>query len=77
MIADELEGLLLAEPFKPIRIVLGDRQSFTVAHTDYLRISPDRQTVVLYDEQSRFKVLNAQQIKLVEPIDRSPSAAAS
>lgn len=60
-----------AEPFKPIRIVLTDRQSFTVAHTDYLMVSPDRQTVVLYDEQGRFKIVNTPQIKLVELADSS------
>ena len=77
MISDEIKELLRAEPFKPVRIVLTDRQSFTVAHTDYLMVSPDRQTVVLYDEQGRFKIINAQQIKLVEPIDPSRTKSAS
>jgi hypothetical protein len=39
-------------------------------------ISPDRQTVVLYDKQGRFKIINAQQIRLVEPVKRSSSKAA-
>jgi len=30
-------------------------------------VSPDRQTVVLYDEAGQFKILNALQIKFVEP----------
>jgi hypothetical protein len=67
MIADEIKELMQADPFKPVRIVLGNQQSFVVAHTDYLMVSPDRQTVVLYDEGGHFKILNAQQIKLVEP----------
>jgi hypothetical protein len=62
MIADEIKELIHAEPFRPIRIVLGNEQSFVVAHTDYLMISPDRQTVLLYDQQGRFKIINAQQI---------------
>jgi hypothetical protein len=53
MIADEINELIHAEPFRPIRIVLGNEQSFVVAHTDYLMISPDRQTVLLYDQQGR------------------------
>lgn len=57
-----------AEPFRPVRIVLGNRQSLVVAHTDYLMISPDRQTVVLYDEQGHFRIINAQQIRYVEPV---------
>jgi hypothetical protein len=67
MIADEIKELMQADPFKPVRIVMGNHQSFVVAHTDYLVVSPDRQTVVLYDEAGHFKMLNAQQIKFVEP----------
>ena len=77
MITDEIRGLKQAEPFKPVRIVLTDRQSFTVAHTDYLMVSPDRQTVVLYDEQGRFKIINPQQIKLLELANSSHSGTAS
>jgi hypothetical protein len=76
MIADEIKELLHAEPFRPVRIVLGNRQSFIVAHTDYLMVSPDRQTVVLYDKQGQFKIINAQQIKLVEPVKGPLSKAA-
>ena len=75
-IADEIKELMRAEPFRPVRIVLGDRQSWVVAHTDYLMVSPDRQTVLLYDKQGRFKIINAQQIRLVEPVSRSSSKAA-
>ena len=73
MIADEIKEMMHAEPFHPVRIVLGNQQTFIVAHTDYLMVSPDRQTVVLYDEQGHFKILNAQQIKLVEPVNGSSS----
>jgi hypothetical protein len=76
MITDEIKDLMRAEPFRPVRIVLGNRQSFIVAHTDYLMVSPDRQTVVLYDKQGHFRVVNAQQIKLVEPVKRASSKAA-
>ena len=76
MIADEIKELMQADPFKPVRIVLGNQQSFVVAHTDYLMVSPDRQTVVLYDEGGHFKILNAQQIKLVEPVKGRSSKTA-
>lgn len=64
------------EPFRPIRIVLSNQKVFVVTHTDYLAVSPDRQTVVLYDEKRHFRVINAQQIKLVEPVKRRSSRAA-
>ncbi len=76
MIADEIKELMHAEPFRPVRIVVGNRQSFVVAHTDYLMVSPDRQTVLLYDKQGRFKIINIQQIRLVEPANRSSSKTA-
>ena len=75
MITDEIKELINAQPFRPVRIVLGDQQAFVVAHTDYLMISPDRQTVVLYDRRGRFKIINAQQIRLAEPVTRSASKA--
>jgi hypothetical protein len=76
MIADEIKDLMQADPFKPVRIVLGNRQSFVVAHTDYLMVSPDRLTVVFYDEGGHFKILNAQQIKFVEPAKSRSSKTA-
>ena len=76
MIADEIKELMHAEPFQPVRIVLGNQQTFVVAHTDYLMLSPDRQTVILYDEQGHFKILNVQQIRLVEPVNRPASKSA-
>src|SRR5438034_7225145 len=76
MIADEIKELMHAEPFQPIRIVLGNQQSFVVAHTDYLMVSPDRQTVILYDEQGHFKIINTHQIRLVEPLNRPSSNTA-
>lgn len=75
MITDEIKELMHAEPFQPVKIVLGNRQSFVVAHTDYLMVSPDRQTVVLYDKQGQFKIINAQQIRLAAPVNRPSKAA--
>ncbi len=76
MIGDEIKALMHADPFRPIRIVLSSDQSFVVTHTDYIAVSPDRQSMVVYDEHGHFRVLNAQQIKLVEPVNSSPPKAA-
>lgn len=77
MITDEIKALIGADPFKPIRIVLNDRQVFTVAHTDYLMVSPDKQTVLLYDEHNHFKIINAHQIRVVEPAGQSLPGSAT
>jgi len=76
MISDEIRELMHTEPFRPVRIVLGNQQSFVVAHTDYLMVSPDKQTVVLYDKRGRFRIINVQQIRVVEPVKRPSSKAA-
>jgi hypothetical protein len=73
MITDDIKDLMQAQPFHPIRIVLGNQQSFVVAHTDYLMISPDRTTVHFYDDRGRLKIINSQQIRLVEPVKRRPT----
>ena len=73
MITDDIKDLMQAQPFRPIRIVLDDKRAFVVAHTDYLIISPDRSTVHFYDETGHLKIINSQQIKLVEAVKgRSP-----
>lgn len=72
MITDEIKDLMHAQPFHPVRIVIGDNQAFIVSHMDYLMISPDRQTVHFYDETGHFKILNAQQIKYVAPAKVRP-----
>jgi hypothetical protein len=76
MIADEIKDLMQAQPFRPVRIVLGNRRSFVVVHTDYLMISPDRQSIHFYDQGGHFKIINVQQIKLVEPVKGRRSKAA-
>jgi hypothetical protein len=73
MIADEIKELMQAQPFRPIRIVLGDKQSYVVSHMDNLMISPDRLTVHFYDDRRQVKIVNAQQIRLVEPVIRKQS----
>jgi hypothetical protein len=76
MIVDDIRELMNAQPFLPVRITLGNQQSFIIKHTDYLMISPDRQTVALYDENGRFRFLNAPQIRVVEQVEGpSPKAA--
>ncbi len=65
-----------AEPFLPIRIVLDSERAFIVAHIDYIAISPDRQSLVLYDEQGHARFINAQQIRLVEPVKTAPPKTA-
>jgi hypothetical protein len=73
VIADEIKELMHAEPFRAIRIVLDDKLSYVVSHTDYLMISPDRMTVYFFDEKGRVKIVNTQQIKVVEPVTRRSS----
>lgn len=73
MIVDDIKTLMQADPFKPIRIVLGNEQAFVVSHVDYLMISPDRQTVHFYDQKGDLKILNSQQIRFVEPVKRRSS----
>jgi hypothetical protein len=75
MITNEIRDFLRADPFKPLRIVIDDKRSYIVSHIDYVAVSPDGQSIVLYDEKGHFRILNAQQIKLVEPVKARTSRA--
>jgi hypothetical protein len=68
MITDDLRTLMHADPFLPIRVVVDSERTYLVTHVDYIAVSPDRQSLVLYDENGHARFLNAQQIRVVEQV---------
>jgi hypothetical protein len=75
MIAKDIKDLMHTEPFRPIRIVLDTQRTFVVNHVDYIAVSPDGQSLAFWDDQGHARFLNAQQIKLVEPVPHPPTGA--
>lgn len=71
MIAKDIKDLMHADPFRPTRIVLDSQRTFVVTHTDYIALSQDGQSLVCYDDQGHARFLNAQQIKVVEPVQKA------
>jgi hypothetical protein len=67
--AIELRKFMHASPFSPFHIKTTDGDTFTVAHPDFIMISPMGDTAVLYPkEEQGHRALNLRQIVSMEPV---------
>ena len=57
-----LKTCCTARPFRPFTVNLSDGRSFRVAHPDFLIVSPDRATVIVFHESGGFDILAPDQI---------------
>ena len=48
MTADQFRAMLHQQPFRPFTIRMADGRTFSIAHPDFLSMSPAGRTVVVY-----------------------------
>jgi hypothetical protein len=58
MTADQLRTLRDALPFRPFVIHLADGRDCRIRHRDYLSISPNGRTVIVYGDGDAFSILD-------------------
>jgi hypothetical protein len=58
MKVDELRATLRQDPFRPFTIHMVDGRTFRVAHRDYLALSPSGRTVIVFQHDESFSVLD-------------------
>ena len=58
-------------PFRPFTIHMADGRSFSVPHPDFLSMSPSGRTVIVYQEDDSFSILD---LLLTTEIEMSPPA---
>jgi hypothetical protein len=58
MTTDELRATLRQDPFRPFTIRMVDGRSFRVAHRDYLALSPSGRTVIVFQPDESYSVLD-------------------
>ena len=77
MTVEQLKTLQHAKPFRPFTIHMGDGRSFYVKHQDFLSRSPSGRTVIVYNEDDSFNILDMLLVTELEvhPSERSGSAA--
>jgi hypothetical protein len=74
MTIQQLRGTHRATPFRPFTIHMADGRSFSVPHPDFLSMSPSGRTVIVYQKDDSFSILD---LLLTTEIEMSPPARSS
>lgn len=73
MTTEQLRSALCSDPFRPFTIRMADGRTFSIAHPDFLSISPAGRTVVVYhpdDSASIVDLLLMTELELSPPSSR-------
>ena len=58
MTIEQMRATREANPFRPFTLRLADGRSFRVPHRDYLSLSPGGRTVIIYQADESFSILD-------------------
>lgn len=58
MTSEQLRATREAHPFRPFTIHLADGRSYRVPHRDYVSMSPSGRTVIVYQNDEAFSILD-------------------
>ena len=73
MTIQQLRSAHRAAAFQPFTIHMADGRTFPVPHPDFLSMSPSGRTVIIYQENEEFSILD---LLLMTEIDINQNAAA-
>ncbi|MHB1558447.1 MAG: hypothetical protein ACYC61_13390 [Isosphaeraceae bacterium] len=73
MTVQQLRTAHRATPFRPFTIHMADGRSFHVPHPDFLSMSPTGRTVIIYQDNDDFSILDL--LLMTEIEMSSPSSA--
>lgn len=71
MTTQQLRAAHRAAPFRPFTIHMADGRSIPAPHPDFLSISPSGRTVIIYEEDDSFSILD---LLLMTEIEMSPAS---
>ena len=58
MTSEQLRATRESHPFRPFTIHLADGRSYRVPHRDYVSMSPSGRTVIVYQNDEAFSILD-------------------
>jgi hypothetical protein len=58
MTVEQLKQVWKADPFRPFKIHLADGRDITVNHRDFLMSSPSGRTIIVYQPDDSFNVID-------------------
>lgn len=79
MTVEQLRATREAHPFRPFTLHLADGRSLRVPHRDYLSLSPSGRTVIIYQTDESFSILDlllVTELKIDPPLTQSAANGA-
>jgi hypothetical protein len=73
MTTEQFRAMLHHQPFRPFVIRMADGRSFEVAHRDYVAMSPTGRTVILYQDNEDFSVLDMLLMSELQVVNGRPA----
>jgi hypothetical protein len=71
MTIQQLRAAYRATPFRPFTIRMADGRAFLIPHPDFMSMSPSGRTVIVYQDDESFSILD---LLLMTEIDMSPAS---
>ena len=66
MSVDEVRRLYQANPFRPFVLHLADGREIPVVHRDFIMASPNGRTVIVYQPDSSFNIIDLRLVTALE-----------
>ena len=76
MTAREFRSVFDALPFRPFKVYLADGREVAIRHQDYALLSPTGRTLIVYQDDDSFQVLDLMLATGVEVNSRRPKKGA-
>jgi len=58
MTTEQFRATLHQQPFRPFTIRMADGRAFEVAHRDFVAMSPSGRTVIVYESEENYSILD-------------------
>jgi hypothetical protein len=75
MTIQQLRAAHRSAPFRPFNIHMADGRAFQVPHPDFLSMSPTGRTVIIYQENEEFSILDLLLMTEIEMIQNASARA--
>lgn len=75
MTIQQLRAAYRAAPFRPFTLHMADGRSFHVPHPDFLSMSPTGRTVIIYQENEEFSILDLLLMTEIEMVQTAATSA--
>ena len=67
-----LRAEMKKQPFQPFEVKTADGATFQVFHPDYAMISPNGETVIIFEKSGHYSVINMKLVVSLEPVREKP-----